>query len=69
MTKHHMSTYVTVPEKDGPVKLRALAIERLGGSDGVKLVSQSLSNGNLCGTFTIDWADPEPPLIELETQE
>jgi hypothetical protein len=66
MAKHHMATYVTVPEEEGRDALAALAVERLGGGDGIKVVSFSLVNGQLCGTFTRDWEDPEP---EPETKE
>jgi len=58
--KHHMSTYVSVPEEDGQAKLRALASERLGGTEGLECVSWHLVSEQLCGTFTRTWEDPEP---------
>lgn len=64
--KHHMSTYVTVPERLGKQALLRLATDRLGGDlaldakgNGIKCISQNLSNGQLCGTFTRDWETPD----------
>lgn len=61
-----MSTYVTVPERLGKQALLRLATDRLGGDlaldakgNGIKCISQNLSNGQLCGTFTRDWETPD----------
>jgi hypothetical protein len=60
MAKHHMATYVTVPEAEGENALRQLVTERLGGGDGITVISLDLVNGQLCGTFTRDWETPDP---------
>jgi hypothetical protein len=64
-----MSTYVTVPEEEGSDGLRVAATERLGGDEGLKLVSSHLVNGKLCGTFTRDWETPDERVTHTDGDE
>ena len=65
MAQHSMSTFVSVAIDKGDevaaaAALHQLAIERLGGEEGLQCVGTHVTGGHLCGTFTRAWETPEP---------
>lgn len=62
MSKHSMSTYVQVWVTDGDeeaatAELRKLAIERLGGEEGLACAEMNRVGDQLCGTYTREWEE------------